>query len=97
MGNEEIHCLTFATCHAELRIDMGDNTGRKAHAIYNYFAIESERTKYKLRLGAYIGTGGDQMKVCTHRGNSDGMPFSTPDRGNDNYSANNYCAQYNRA
>ena len=30
--------------------------GRKAHAIYDYFALESERTKYKLCLGAYTGT-----------------------------------------
>ena len=43
LGNEKIHCLTFATCRAELRIDMGDNMGRKAHAIYDYFAIENER------------------------------------------------------
>ena len=28
LGNEKIHCLTFATCRAELRIDMGDNIGR---------------------------------------------------------------------
>ena len=95
LGNEKIHCLTFATCRAELRIDMGDNMGRKAHAIYDYFALESEQAKYKLCLGAYTETAGDGMKVCTHRGNSDGMPFSTPNRGNDNYSAN--CAKYNRA
>ena len=35
---------------------MGDNTGRMAHAIYDYFALESEWTKYKLHLGAYTGT-----------------------------------------
>ena len=30
--------------------------GRNAHAIYYYFAVESEWAKYKLRLGAYTGT-----------------------------------------
>ena len=91
LGNEKIHCLTFATCRAELRIDMGDNTGRKAHAIYDYFALESERAKYKLHLGAYTGTAGDGMRACGSIYNHDGMPFSTPDRDNDNYSRN--CAQ----
>ena len=96
LGNEKIHCLTFATCHAELRIDMGDNTGRKAYAIYDYFASESERTKYKLCLGAYSGTAGDGMRgACGSGGNLVGMPFSSPDRDNDNNSGN--CAQSWRA
>ena len=82
LGNEKIHCLTFATCRAELRIDMGDSTGRKAHAFYDYFAVESERTKYKLRLGAYNGTAGDGMRG-TCGANADGMPFSTSDSDND--------------
>ena len=91
LGNEKIHCLTFATCRAELRIDVGDDTGRKAHAIYDYFALESERTKYKLRLGAYTGTASDGMRACSPRGNLVGMPFSTPDRDNDKSSGN--CAE----
>ena len=96
LGNEKIHCLTFATCRAELRIDMGDNMGNKAHAIYDYFALENESAKYKLRLGAYSGTANDGMRgKCTPHGNLDGMPFSTPDRDNDNHSGN--CAQSNKA
>ena len=91
LGNEKIHCLTFATCRAELRIDMGDNMGRKVHAIYDYFAIESERTKYKLRLGKYTGTAGDGMRVCGSSDSHDGMQFTTPDRDNDRSSTN--CAQ----
>ena len=90
LGNEKIHCLTFATCLAELRIDMGDNTGRKAHAIYDYFALESERTKNKIHLGKYTGTAGDALRACTWVPvrNLEGMPFSTPDRDNDNGSRN---------
>ena len=74
---------------------MGDNTGRKAHAIYDYFALESKQAKYKLRLGAYTGTATDGMRICPHNGNSDGMPFSTPDSDNDNSSGN--CAQSSSA
>ena len=96
LGNEKIHCLTFATCHAKLRIDMGDNMGRKAHAIYDYFAVENEGDKYKLHLGNYTGTTGDGMRACVSTFNNDGMPFSTPDRDNDNYIPGN-CAQYSRA
>ena len=95
LGNEKIHCLTFATCRAELRIDMGDNTGRKARALYDYFALESERTKYKLHFGKYNGTAGDAMRACKPHDNLNGMPFSTPDRDNDNWSGN--CAQANSA
>ena len=95
LGNEKIHCLTFATCRAELRIDMGDNTGRKAHTIYDYFALESESRNYKLHLGVYTGTAGDGMRACGSSNNHDSMPFSTPDRDNDNNSGN--CAQSNSA
>ena len=95
LGNEKIHCLTFASCRAELRIDMGDNMGRKAHAIYDYFALESEHAKYTLRLGAYNGTAGDGMRVCGSTESNVNMPFSTPDRDNDKDSGN--CAQHNSA
>ena len=95
LGNEKIHCLTFATCHAELRIDIGSYTGKTFHASYDYFALENEKTKYKLRLGAYSGTATDGMRVCPHNGNSDGMPFSTPDSDNDYHSGN--CAQVSSA
>ena len=58
LGNEKIHCLTTATCRAKLRIDMGDNMGRKKKkrkekkimTIYILLFIESEC------LGAYTGT-----------------------------------------
>ena len=92
LGLEKIHCLTTATCRAEMRVDLGDKTGRQAYAIYEYFALESERTNYKLRFGAYSGTAGDSLRgACGSGGNLQGMPFSTPDRDNDNSSGN--CAQ----
>ena len=96
LGLEKIYCLTTATCRAELRVDLGDNTGRQAYAIYDYFALESEMTKYKLRFGAYSGTAGDSFRgPCGSSGNLQGMPFSTLDRDNDNWSSN--CAQDHRA
>ena len=95
LGLEKIHCLTAATCRAELRVDLGDSTGRQAYAIYDYFALESERTNYKLHFGAYSGTAGDSLRACGSSGNLQGMPFSTPDNDNDNSSGN--CAQSYRA
>ena len=75
---------------------MGDNTGRKAHAVYDYFTLESEQTKYKLHLGVYNGTAGDGMRACGSTGNNDDMPFSTPGpNNNDNWPIN--CAHSNRA
>ena len=91
LGLEKIHCLTTATCRAELRVDLGDSSGRQAYAIYDYFTLESERTNYKVHLGAYSGTAGDGMRACLSRHHADGMPFSTPDRDNDNWPSN--CAQ----
>ena len=93
LGLEKIHCLTTATCRAELRVDLGDKTGRQAYAIYDYFALESERTNYKLHLGAYSGTADDGMGGCGSSTKNDGMPFSTPDRDNDNWNSGN-CAQH---
>ena len=65
--------------------------GRQAHAVYDYFALENDRAKYRLDLGAYNGTAGNGMRACWSSHNNDGMPFSTPDRDNDNNSGN--CAQ----
>ena len=91
LGLKKINCLTFSVCAAELRIDMTDYKGIHKYAIYSSIAVHNAANKYRLDLGAYSGTAGDGMRACRSSYNNDGMPFSTPDRDNDNYSRN--CAQ----
>ena len=92
LGLKKINCLTFSVCAAELRIDMTDYKGIHKYAIYSSIAVHNAANKYRLDLGAYSGTAGDGIRDCVSFENSDGMPFSTPDRDNDNWSGN--CAQY---
>ena len=80
--------MTFSVCAAELRIDMTDYKGTHKYAIYSSIAVHNAANKYRLDLGAYSGTAGDGMRDCVSTRNNDGMPFSTPDRDNDNWSGN---------
>ena len=95
LGLKKINCLTFSVCAAELRIDMTDYKGIHKYAIYSSIAVHNAANKYRLDLGAYSGTAGDGMRACGSSINHDGMPFSTPDRDNENDPGN--CAQYYRA
>ena len=89
LGLKKINCLTFSACAAELRIDMTDFKGlHKYYAIYSSIAVHNAANKYRLDLGAYSGTASDGMRACGSIRNNDGMPFSTPDRDNDNWSGN---------
>ena len=94
LGLKKINCLTFSVCAAELRIDMTDYKGIHKYAIYSSIAVHNAANKYRLDLGAYTGTAGDGMRACGSNYN-DGMPFSTPDRDNDNTAVE--CAQSFRA
>ena len=92
LGLKRLNCLTFSVCAAEMRIDMTDYKGINKHAIYSSIAVHNLDNKYRLDLGEYNGTAGDGMRACGSSQNNDGMPFSTPDRDNDNKSGGN-CAQ----
>ena len=92
LGLKKINCLTFSVCAAELRIDMTDYKGIYKYAIYSSIAVHNAANKYKIHLGRYSGTAGDGIWDCGSPENNDGMPFSTPDRDNDNWSGN--CAQH---
>ncbi|XP_013381706.1 ryncolin-1 [Lingula anatina] len=85
LGNDLIYLMTNDRRY-ELRVDMEDVTGTKTYALYNFFAIESEKTNYKLKLGAYTGNAGDSLS------RHNGYPFSTKDKENDSYSGG-HCAQ----
>ncbi|XP_078365497.1 angiopoietin-related protein 7-like isoform X2 [Oculina patagonica] len=82
LGLDKIHRLTKE--RSRLRVDLEDTTGKTAYAEYDFFAVASERSKYKLSLGTYSGTAGDSL--AHHRG----AAFSTKDRDNDNNSG--HCA-----
>ena len=70
---------------------MTDYKGINKHAIYSSIAIHNTDNEYRLDLGTYSGTAGDGMRACGSITNHDGMPFSTPDRDNDNKNPGN-CA-----
>ena len=61
----------------ELRIDLEDFGGAKAHAVYRGFRISSEDEGYKLTVTSYTGTAGDSLRAGVNR------KFSTRDRDHD--------------
>ena len=63
---------------------MTNYKGIHKYAIYSSIAVHNAANKHRMDLGAYSGTTGDGMRACSRSSdNSDGMPFSTPDRDND--------------
>ena len=91
LGLKKINCLTFSVCAAKLRIDPTDYKGIQKYAIYSSIAVHNAANKYEIHLGTYSGTAGDGIWDCGSPENNDDMPFSTPDRDNDNRADN--CAQ----
>ena len=53
LGLDKINRLTKAK--SRLRVDLEDTKGNTAYADYDFFAVSSERIKYKLSLGFYSG------------------------------------------
>ncbi|XP_077866088.1 fibrinogen C domain-containing protein 1-like [Saccoglossus kowalevskii] len=83
LGNEQIHRLTLQDNY-EVRIDLGDTSGKMTFALYEHFGVAAETVNYKLSLGTYFGTAGDSFGSDRHRN----MAFSTKDRDNDIYDGN---------
>ena len=54
LGLDKINRLTHQTRN-RLRVELQDTKGNKAYAEYDYFAVSSERAKYRLSLGTYSG------------------------------------------
>ncbi|RUS72882.1 hypothetical protein EGW08_019356, partial [Elysia chlorotica] len=81
LGNDNIHTIT-STGKYELRVDL-KYKGQSKFARYDKFFIDSEAGKYKLHVGSYSGTAGDSLT------RHDGMPFSTFDKDNDNWTTLN--------
>ncbi|XP_046861513.1 ryncolin-4-like [Xenia sp. Carnegie-2017] len=81
LGLDKIYRLTSAKRN-KLRVDLGDWSGNKAYAEYDFFAVKNETHKYQLSLGAHSGTAGDSLSY--HKG----MAFTTKDSDNDKSSGN---------
>ena len=56
LGLDNIKRLTNSERY-KLRVDLEDTKLNTAYAMYDYFAVTSEKTKYRLSLGTYSGTG----------------------------------------
>ncbi|XP_046861518.1 angiopoietin-related protein 7-like [Xenia sp. Carnegie-2017] len=81
LGLDKIYRLTLAKRN-KLRVDLGDWSGNKAYAEYDYIAVKNETHKYQLSLGAYSGNAGDSLSY--HKS----MAFSTKDSDNDQSGGN---------
>ena len=54
LGLDKIHRLTSDN-KSMLRVDLEDFEGNTRYAEYNLFGVMSEKDKYKLILGSYLG------------------------------------------
>ena len=61
LGNEKIHQLTSQRAY-ELRIDLADWEGNTRYAVYDSFSIADESDYYRLTLGSYNGTAGNNIQ-----------------------------------
>jgi len=57
LGNQPIYALTNQDNY-RLRIDMWDWEGNRAYAEYDFFRIDSERSKYRIHIRGYNGDAG---------------------------------------
>lgn len=82
LGLENILLLTLRTQN-ELRVDMEDWEGNRAHAHYASLSLEPEAAGYTLSLGRFVdGKAGDALQ------GHNGMKFSTFDKDQDRWEKN---------
>ena len=62
LGLDKIHRLTVSE-KFKLRVDLEDWKGNTRHAMYDYFNVTDETTRYRLGLGAYSGAN---YILCLH-------------------------------
>lgn len=87
VGNEHLFWMT-AQDDYELRIELQDFRDAFTLALYSYFKVGDEGTRYKLLIGNYTGgNAGDALKYHKH------APFTTQDHDNDGAVQGN-CAAY---
>ncbi|XP_078611763.1 uncharacterized protein LOC144882092 [Branchiostoma floridae x Branchiostoma japonicum] len=89
LGNNKIYEISNAKSY-RLRIDLENWSSDTVYAEYDSFYIEDEAAKYRLHVGTYSGTAGDDGHGLRHH---DGRRFSTHDQDNDDHSS--HCAADN--
>ncbi len=62
LGLDKINRLTKTK--SRLRVELEDTQGKTAYASYDFFAVSSERDKYKLSLGTYSGEPSCNYILC---------------------------------
>ncbi|XP_077053975.1 angiopoietin-4 [Siphateles boraxobius] len=77
LGNEAVHLIT-SQAEYSLRVELKDWEENGAYALYGKFQLASEKQQYRLLLGGYSGTSGQQSSLA-----SNGTGFSTRDADND--------------
>ncbi|KAL1476989.1 hypothetical protein MTO96_017858 [Rhipicephalus appendiculatus] len=86
LGNKALHALTSTGEIMELRVILTNHTGESVSLDYESFKVASEKKRFKMRLGAYLGPRGwDSLYNCN------GSEFSTFDQDHD--SAEVHCAK----
>ena len=85
LGLEKLVCLTTRRPRTELRVDLADYEGNYKYAQHFFFSVGNSGTNYRLNIAGYTGTAGDSLTY------HNGMPFTTKDRDNDQWSGGN-CA-----
>ncbi|XP_056605892.1 angiopoietin-1 [Triplophysa dalaica] len=77
LGNEAVHLMTSQAQYS-LRVELRDWEDNGAYTLYDKFQLASEKQQYRLSLGSYSGTAGQQSSLA-----SNGTGFSTRDADND--------------
>ena len=88
-GLHPLHCLTNQG-QWEMRIDFTLTDGTKSYLSYSFFRVGPSSSNYQLSISGYKGIASSDP-FSDHTLN--GMPFTTKDRDNDQWSRKN-CAVY---
>ena len=73
-------------CRLRVEVEI-TSTGEWLWAEYDHVTVESETDNYTLHVAEYHGNAGDAFNYEYPDFQSNGMPFSTPDRDNDQWAA----------
>lgn len=97
LGLDNMYLLTHLNSDPpQMRVDLADWEGNTAFAKYDRFSVGNEDSVYTLSVSGYLSssTSGDSLTLNDGTGPHNGQRFSTPDRDNDQLSANHCAVQF---